>query len=148
MYQKETNALIKASHNIATAFIQKMYQVEKEEMDEIYFIWEDPTDTLWYGDEFWSLSTMYETLLHNYDRSDVWNWYNYSMLYYDEKDISISLLYFVRKYRWYMWRISWIAEQERAEREKNQKRIQSPEFIAECEKEIKRMSDEFIKNIK
>lgn len=38
MYQKETNALIKASHNIATAFIQKMYQVEKEEMDEIYFI--------------------------------------------------------------------------------------------------------------
>ena len=46
MYAKLCSDLEQASRSIATAFIQKMYDVKKEEMDEIYFIGNDPTGTL------------------------------------------------------------------------------------------------------
>jgi len=49
MYAKLCSDLEQASHNLSIAFIQKMYDLEKrEDMDENYFISNDPTGTLSY----------------------------------------------------------------------------------------------------
>jgi hypothetical protein len=123
MYAKLCSDLEQASHAIATAFIQKMYDFEEwEEMDEIYFISNDPTGTLWYGDHFWDIGTMYEVLLHNYAKEDVWNWHWYSTEHSgDNRETYIALWHFVRKYPWYTWDLADIAKKEREAREDNKK---------------------------
>ena len=99
--QPNTKCLWQAIDNaIATLFLRKMYDIpDNDYPDDIYFISNDPTGTLWYGDEFWNLDTMYETLLHNYKKEDVWNWYWYSLEHSGEnRENYINLWHFVRKY--------------------------------------------------
>lgn len=148
MYKKLCSDLEQSSHAIASAFIQKMYDVKPEEMDEIYFIGNDPTGTLWYGDHFWSLDTMYETLLHNYNTKDVWNWYYYSIEQSgDNNEAYINLWHFVRKYPWYMWDIADIAKQEKESREANTRYWNSEDGKAETEKHMEALTAEFLKTI-
>jgi len=148
MYAKLCSDLEKASHSIATLFVRKMYDIPDDKYpDEIYFIGNDPTGTLWYGDEFWPIDTMYETLLHNYNKEDVWNYYNYSLEHYWDSDAYINLWNFVRKYPGYTWDIADIAKKEKESREANTRYWNSHEGKAETEKRMKEMTDEFLKTI-
>jgi hypothetical protein len=148
MHTKLCSDLEQASHAIATAFIQKMYDVKPAEMDEIHFISNDPTGTLLYGDYFWSLHAMYETLLNNYNTKDVWNWYYYSIGHSgDNRETYINLWHFVRKYPSYTGDLVDIAKQEKEEREAITRYWNSEEGKVETERNMEALTAEFLKTI-
>jgi hypothetical protein len=135
----------KLSHEIAIEFIKKMYDYEI--IDEIYFIWGDPTWTLGYGDEFWTLSDMFETLDKDYDRKDVWNYYEYNTEHADQ-DHRLSLTTFIGMYKWYIGDLATLYEEYKAEREKNRLYWISPDGIAKTEEITKPSIDKFLEDIK
>jgi hypothetical protein len=132
------------SHEIAIEFIKKMYDYET---DEIYFIWGDPTWTLGYWDEFWSLSDMLETLDKDYDRRDVWNYYDYNTEHADQ-DHRLSLTTFVGMYKWYSGDLATLYADYKAKREKNRLYWNSPEGKKKEEEITKPLLDKFLEEIK
>ena len=139
----------KLSHAIAREFITKMYYLEDYDMNieniELYFIWDDPTGTLWYWNEFWSLSDMYETLLHNYNKQDVWNYYDYNMHGWEDSSGRMNLKSFVWLYHDYEWDLAELYEKVVKERKDNAKYWASGKGKAESEKYMKEKTDEFTK---
>jgi hypothetical protein len=133
------------SHEIATEFIKKMY--EYEIIDEIYFIWWDPTWTLGYGDEFWSLSDMLETLDKDYDIEDVWNYYDYNTEHADQEH-RLSLTTFIGMYKWYSGDLSTLYEEYKEIREKNRLYWKSTEGKKKQEDMMKPLIDKFLEEIK
>lgn len=136
------------SHDIARAFIRYMYDGEDTDaiyFKEIYFIWDDPTGTLWYADHFWSLSTMYEVLLKSYHKDDVWNWYYYTLENcWENREAYLSLSAFCGLYKGYTWELSEIYKLEIEKHNKNKAYWQSPEWKAETDRTWKEATDKFI----
>jgi hypothetical protein len=133
------------SHEIAIEFIKKIYNYEI--IDEIYFIWGDPTWTLGYWDEFWSLSDMLETLDKDYDRRDVWFYYRYNTEHADQ-DHRLSLTTFIGMYKWYSGDPATLYEEYKADREKNLIYWESPEGKKKEEEITKPLIDKFLEEIK
>ena len=138
----------RASVVLAREFILKVYEIEQEELDEIYFIGNDPTWVLGYGDQFWWLSEMYETLLHDYDPSDVWQWYYYtSENLSDDRSEYLNLKSFIGMYKGYKGELSDIAKKVRAEREANRPYWDSEEWKLRTKNDMDELKDKFLKDI-
>jgi hypothetical protein len=91
---------------------------------------------------------MYETLLHNYAKEDVHNWYYYSIEHSgDNNETYINLWHFVRKYPSYTGDLADIAKQEKEAREANTRYWNSEEGKVEMERNMEALTAEFLKTI-
>lgn len=131
------------SDTIAAEFINKMY--DNLDYPEFYWIGWDPIGTIWYADDFWSMTDMYEVLLKEYDKKDVWNWYYYTLDYCgDQREAYLSLTAFCGHYKCYTWELSDIYKLEIEKRNKNTAYWNSEEWKAETDRICKESIDKFI----
>lgn len=108
------------SNKIAIAFIKKMYDPYMIGDSDFYWIAWDPTWTAEICDTYWSLSDMYEVLMSDYDKDDIWNWYFYTTENcWCDREWYLNLKSFCRFYKWYEWKLSEIYKKEIEKRNKN-----------------------------